>query len=70
MNKDKKNHRKLKRYWRLILKDKNELNFSKWQKYSCFDSLKTQSDVVNYLINTDEELKQTYLLYQDILYSI
>ena len=68
MNKDKKNHRKLKRYWRLILKDKDELNFSKWQKYTCFDSLMTQSDVVNYLINTDEELKQTYLLYQDILY--
>lgn len=28
----------------------------------------TQSNVVNYLINTDEELKQTYLLYQNILY--
>lgn len=27
-----------------------------------------QSDVVNYLINTDAELKQTYLLYQDVLY--
>ena len=68
MNKDKKNHRKLKRYWRLILKDRNELKFSKWKKYTCFDSLMTQSDIVNYLINTDEELKQTYLLYQDILY--
>lgn len=70
MNKDKKNHRKLKRYWRLILKDKNELDFSKWQKYTCFDSLMTQSDIVSYLINTDEELKQTYLIYQDILYSL
>ena len=29
----------------------------------------TKSDVVNYLINTNEELKQTYLIYQDILYS-
>ena len=68
MNKDKKNHRKLKRYWRLILKDRNELDYSKWIKYTCFDSLMTQSDVVDYLINTNEELKQTYLLYQDILY--
>lgn len=68
MNKDKKNHRKLKRYWRLILKDRDELDYSKWKKYRCFDYLMTQSDVVNYLINTDEELKQTYLLYQDILY--
>ena len=30
----------------------------------------TQSDVLNYLINTNEELKQTYLIYQEILYSI
>ena len=29
----------------------------------------TQSDIVNYLINTDEELKQTYFIYQEILYS-
>ena len=69
MNKDKKNHRKLKRYWRLILKDRNELDYSKWRKYTCFDSLMTQSDIVNYLINTNEELKLTYLIYQDILYS-
>ena len=69
MNKDKKNHRKLKRYWRLILKDRDELDFSKWKKYTCFDSLMTQSDIVNYLINIDEELKQTYLIYQEILYS-
>ena len=68
MNKDKKNHRKLKRYWRLILKDRDELDFSKWKKYTCFNSLMTQVDVVNYLINTNEELKQTYLIYQEILY--
>ena len=69
MNKDKKNHRKLKRYWRLILKDRDELDFSKWKKYTCFNSLMTQLDVVNYLINTNEELRQTYLIYQEILYS-
>lgn len=69
MSKDKKNHRKLKRYWRLILKDRDELDFSKWKKYTCFNSLMTQLDVVNYLINTNEELRQTYLIYQEILYS-
>ena len=30
----------------------------------------TQKDVVDYLINTSEELKQTYEVYQNILYSI
>ena len=70
MNKDKKNYRKLKRYWRLILKDRTELDFSKWRKYTCFEHLMTQSDVVDYLVNTDEQLKQTYLIYQKILYAL
>ena len=69
MNNDKKNYRKFKRYWRLILKNRDELDYSKWKKYVCFDHLITQSDVVNYLINLNEELKQTYLIYQEILYS-
>ena len=30
----------------------------------------TQSDVVSYLINTHKELKETYQIYQNILYSI
>ena len=66
---NKKNYRKFKRYWRLILKNRDELDYSKWKKYVCFDHLITQSDVVNYLINLNEELKQTYLIYQEILYS-
>ena len=70
MNKDTKNYNKLKRYWRFILKSQDELNNSKWQKWTCFDHLMTQSDVVNYLINTNDELKETYEVYQNILYAI
>ena len=70
MKKYKTHHRKFKRYWRLILKDRNELDFSKWKKFTCFNSLMTESDVVDYLINLDDKLKQTYLVYQDILYTL
>ena len=70
MKKDKKNYNKLKRYWRLILKPQNELNNSKWRKWTCFDKLMTQSDVVDYLISTNEELANTYEVYQNILYAI
>ena len=56
MKKDKKNYNKFKRYWRLILKPQEELNNSKWRKYTCFSNLMTQSDIVNYLINIDKEL--------------
>ena len=69
MKNNKAVYNKMKRYWKLILKDRNELDYSKWKKYVCFDHLITQSDVVNYLINLNEELKQTYLIYQEILYS-
>ena len=70
MKKDKKNYNKLKRYWKFILKSQDELNNSKWRKWTCFDHLMTQSDVVNYLINTSNELKETYEVYQNILYAI
>lgn len=69
MKKHKKHHRKFKRYWRLILKSREDLDISKWKRFVCFDSLITEADVVNFLINLDDELKQTYLAYQDLLYS-
>ena len=70
MKKDKKNYNKLKRYWRLILKSSEELDNSRWKKWTCFDKMMTQSDIVDYLINIDEELKETYNIYQNILYAI
>lgn len=70
MKKDKKNYNKLKRYWRLLLKSKDELDFENWKKFTCFNSFMTESDVVNYIINTNDELKQTYIVYQELLSSI
>ena len=63
MKTDKKNYNKLKRYWTLLLKSQDYLNNSKWKKWWCFDELMTESDVVNYLINTNNQLKETYELY-------
>ena len=51
MKKDKKNYNKMKRYWRLILKDETELDCSKWKKYTCFSNLMTQKDIVEYIVN-------------------
>ena len=69
MKKHKQHHRKLKRYWKLILKSRDELDSSKWKRFTCFKNLMTTTDVVDYLINLDKELKETYWLYQDLLYS-
>lgn len=64
------NYTKLKKYWKLILKDKHELdkNNKKYQK--CFNKKMSQYDIVSYLLNTNEELYETYQIYQSILYSI
>ena len=70
MKSDKKNYNKLKRYWKLLLKPQEELNNSKWKRWWCFDEFMTQSGVVNYLININVQLKETYEIYQTILYSL
>ena len=70
MKNDKKNYNKLKRYWKLLLKPQDELNNSKWKKWWCFDVVMTQSGIVDYLININTQLKETYETYQTILYSL
>ena len=69
MKNDKKNYNKFKRYWKLILKARDELDSSHWKKFRCFDNLMTEVDVVDYLINSNEKLKNTYQTYQDLLYA-
>lgn len=70
MKKSNKDYRKLKRYWKLILKPFNELNNSEWKRYTCFKDMITQVDLVNYLINSDDELRETYDIYQNLLDAI
>ena len=63
-------YNKFKRYWKLILKDEDDLDNTKWKKWRYFDNMMTQSDVVNYLINTNLKLKTTYEVYQNLLYAL
>ena len=64
------NYSKLKKYWKLILKDENDLDDKKKFYSPCFKKEVTQRDIVTYLINTNKELKATYNYYQGILKSI
>ena len=64
------NYNKLKKYWKLILKDKNDLNQEKKNYSKHFKKEVSQYDIVEYLINTNDDLKFTYNLYQGILSSI
>ena len=70
MKNNKSAYNKMKRYWKLILKDRNELDYSKWKKYPCFSNLMTEIDVVDYILDQDIELKITYYKYQELLEAI
>lgn len=70
MKTNKAAYNKLKRYWKLILKDRNDLDYSKWKKYTCFPNLMTEIDVVNYILEQSIELKETYYKYQELLHAI
>ena len=69
MKKNKENYNKLKRYWKNILKSRFELNCSKWKKYPYFKNLTTEQDIVDYLVELDPHLEETYQIYQDLLYA-
>ena len=70
MKQDKENYRKYKRYWRLFFKPRFDLDCSKWKKFICFKNLMTEVDVVNYMLNQNKELNDTYEVYQSILYAL
>ena len=68
-HKDNSNYNKLKYYWKLILKNKNDLSERKFYSKH-FRKYISQKDIVTYLINTDKTLKATYDCYQGIINSI
>ena len=45
MKNDKINYKKIKRYWRLLLKARIDLDSNTWKKYLCFKNLMTEVDI-------------------------
>lgn len=69
-NKTNPDYRKLKKYWKLILKKEDELDDKK-KKYSpCFRKEMTQKDIVTYIINTNKTLYNDYQIYQGLIKAI
>ena len=68
-HKSNQNYNKLKDYWKLIVKNENDL--SEERKYSKnFKKEISQKEIVQYLINTDKILRATYECYQGIINSL
>ena len=70
MKKDKKNYNKLKHYWKSLQKYENDLEKEKKHYSKHFGKRISEYEVVQYLINTNDCLKQTYNLYQGIIKAI
>lgn len=70
MKKDKKNYKKLKYYWKLLQKCELDLDDKKKKYSSHFKKKLTEYDIVQYLINTNPILRETYNIYQGIIKSI
>ena len=64
------NYNKLKKYWKLILKNEYDLDKDNKKYSKNFNKEMSQYDIVQYLINTDDTLYYTYNLYQGIIKSI
>ena len=63
------NYNKLKDYWKLIVKNENDLSDKKiYSKH--FKKEISQKEIVQYLINTNKELKATYECYQGLINSL
>ena len=70
MKKDNKNYNKLKHYWKLIQKFEDDLDKDNKNYSIYFGKEISEYDIVSYIINTNQELKATYKVYQGILRSI
>src|SRR5699024_12187497 len=63
---DMKKYRRLKRYWRLLLKYKHNISYTEYKYYPLFGQ-RLEVSVINELLNYDEDLNNNYLLYQSLL---
>ncbi|MFY1069107.1 ISL3 family transposase [Enterococcus sp. AD013-P3] len=65
---DQKDYRKLKKYWRTILKKNTKLNYTAFKQFPLFQrKYVTESEVLDYLLSIDDQLRQSYEIYQELL---
>ncbi|SLM93297.1 Mobile element protein [Brachybacterium faecium] len=61
-----KTYRKLKRYWKLILKKESELSDTAYRYTPLFKCIMISYGIIDYLTNLDESFKATYRLVQQL----
>lgn len=67
---DKKVYRKLKSYWKLLLKNKTELSDSDYRYQRLFKGPKSSMGIIDYIMTLDVEFKATYQVAQNLLVAV
>ncbi|EKU45018.1 ISL3 family transposase [Staphylococcus massiliensis] len=74
MNQARRNRRplynKYKRYWKLLLKPKLNLNAINYKYHRLFKTLITEKDIVSYLLSNDNTLNNTYEIGQELILAL
>lgn len=63
---DMKKYRRLKRYWKLLLKKESKLSHTEYKYYRLFGQ-RLEVNIVKEMLEYDERLKVNYILYQQLL---
>lgn len=66
-SRDQKDYTKLKRYWKLLLKERDSLNYKDYYYRPLFKKDMVATEIVDYLRSIDTELRVTYDYYQALL---
>ena len=66
MNENKEHYKKLKRYWKLLLKNHEDLDFTNHKKFTGFYYLMTEQQVVDELLRHFPILEESYWLVQNL----
>jgi len=70
MNEQSEHYNKFKNYWKLLLRFEEELNYQTYFYSKCFGRKMNQTKIVAFLLSIDEELAETYKIYQKLLQAI
>ncbi|AQS52726.1 hypothetical protein BW727_101070 [Jeotgalibaca dankookensis] len=65
-----RDYRKLKKYWKLILKKEETLNSTEYRYHRLFKGLVTERGIIDYLLSLDEGLRLNYNAYQTIIFTV
>src|SRR5699024_4560532 len=63
-------YNKLKKYWKLLLKDSSKIGRVKFHYHRSFKKQMREVDIIDYLLDLDPELEASYKLYHSIRFCI